>query len=405
MTQFFVRTRRCLAALATLSLTMVGSGAQAAPADAAAQEAAFQAMLATPGDIGAMLAYARASVKIRDYEAAVATLERLLDLRPEMQEARLELAVAYHALGAYAVARYHFDQLEQQGALGTNEARLAARYVDAGAARSTPDVVKGHVAAGLSYSDDREAFGGTVQFGFRWRHDMGDANTTVWQTDARAALFAFEGEGLDLSSLLLRSGPWLSLDGTAYGAKVRPYLELSATWDADDEDRGTAALGLQYSNTHNAFFSSFADVKLGRSFGFDGGANADFLAGALGVTYRPTRDTRLRFALRASDRVADVALDSRSSHGARLDLSHEVAVGFDASDRKWRLSAHGAWDRIDWRNAGRMDDVWSVGVGLRAYVKDDLFVQTGLRHIDRDSSDDALDSRANIVSLMIGMEF
>ena len=70
----------------------------------------FDALFQKPDARDLMLRYARRVASEGDFEAAVATLERLVDLEPANQEARLELARAYFALGQNAVAAQVLDR-------------------------------------------------------------------------------------------------------------------------------------------------------------------------------------------------------------------------------------------------------------------------------------------------------
>jgi hypothetical protein len=98
-------TARLAAALIAAALAAPALAQATAPE--ARRDAVFAQMLAAPADPVLMLEYARLSVRLRDFEAAASTLERLLDLQPDNAAARLELATAYFALGAYEVAEYH----------------------------------------------------------------------------------------------------------------------------------------------------------------------------------------------------------------------------------------------------------------------------------------------------------
>jgi Flp pilus assembly protein TadD len=84
----------------------------------AERAAVFARMLDAPADRSLMAAYAQLSIQLRDYEAAAATLERLIDLEPANATARLELATAYFAMGNYPLAEYHLNAAAASGALG-----------------------------------------------------------------------------------------------------------------------------------------------------------------------------------------------------------------------------------------------------------------------------------------------
>lgn len=71
----------------------------------------FQKILDDPSDLEAGFAYAVLSTRVGDYEAAIATYERMLILRPGTPRLQLELAALYFRLGAYPRARQLFDRV------------------------------------------------------------------------------------------------------------------------------------------------------------------------------------------------------------------------------------------------------------------------------------------------------
>lgn len=71
----------------------------------------FQKILEQPADLDAGFAYAVLSTRVGDYEAAIATYERMLILRPGTPRLQLELAALYFRLGAYPRARQLFERV------------------------------------------------------------------------------------------------------------------------------------------------------------------------------------------------------------------------------------------------------------------------------------------------------
>lgn len=92
--------------------------ADAAVADPGALEAQrqtlFERILAAPGDTEAGFRYALLSTQLGDYEAAIATYERLLIQHPGTARIQLELAALYFRLGAHAQARALFSAVSQR---------------------------------------------------------------------------------------------------------------------------------------------------------------------------------------------------------------------------------------------------------------------------------------------------
>ncbi|MGN0861770.1 MAG: tetratricopeptide repeat protein [Stenotrophomonas koreensis] len=74
----------------------------------------FERLLTEPGDTDASFAYAVLSTQLGDYEAAIATYERLLIQHPNTARIQLELAAVYFRLGALVQARQLFEQVLQR---------------------------------------------------------------------------------------------------------------------------------------------------------------------------------------------------------------------------------------------------------------------------------------------------
>ena len=71
----------------------------------------FQKIIEDPADLDAGFSYAVLSTRVGDYEAAIATYERMLIVRPGTPRLQLELAALYFRLGAYPRARQLFERV------------------------------------------------------------------------------------------------------------------------------------------------------------------------------------------------------------------------------------------------------------------------------------------------------
>jgi DNA-binding SARP family transcriptional activator len=126
-----------------------------------------------------MAQYARLSIQLRDFEAAAATLERLIDLEPANATARLELATAYFAMGNYPLAEYHLNAAAASGALSPEQLASVEAYRGAAAERDAPSRFSGSVAAGIVSADGRDRRSGHRRAdmvagpGRRERHPVG----------------------------------------------------------------------------------------------------------------------------------------------------------------------------------------------------------------------------------------
>ncbi len=363
---------------------------------------AFEAVLANPGDPNAMLAYARAAVAERDYEAAVSTLERLLDFEPNHSAARYELAVAYFALGSYDLARFHFSLLQQTSSLSEARTAQVADYLQRIEQAGADQSVGGVVTAGTAIADGDATLALGLSLG--WSVDMGGPNDNSWETDFLGRLF--EGEdAISTGRFLLRTGPRFAVDGFAYGVRLRPYLGLEAVQDDDGDDYVSTLLGVQYLNAHSAEWSSFADLSFGQLDGGSGLSDADTWSAVLGASYTPSRTSRIRFSLRASERDADDPADSRDRLGARIDYTRAGTGLFGDADRRWQVGGYAQFDQLDFDATAREDELSAVGVSMRTFVTDNSFVELAASTTRRDSSDDTRDSTTPVFSVQFGMEF
>ena len=389
--------------LAFLAAATFGTVELSHAQSATAQDAAFEAVLANPGDPDALLNYARAAVAARDYEAAISTLERLLDFEPNQSSARYELAVAYFALGSYDLARFHFLLLQQNPG-GLDGARLAQipdyleRIDEAGAGQS----LRGTASLGAAVTDGETAL--SLGVNLDWSIDLGGANDHSWDTDLLVR--RFEGQdAISTGRALIRTGPQFSVDGLAFGLRLRPYVGIEAVQDDDGDDYVTTQLGLQYLNAHNANWSSFADLSFGQLDGSGSLSDADIWSATVGLSYTPSRVNRVRLSLRASERDADVAIDSRERFGARIDYARAGTGILGDPDRRWQAGAYLQYDQLDFDAAAREDDLTAIGLSLRTFVTETAFVDLSASSTRRASSDPANDSTTPVFSVQFGMEF
>ncbi len=253
----------CLSVAAATALVLAVLPNAAAAASEAERDAVFARLLRTPDDRALMLDYARLSVALRDYEAAVSTLERMLAQTPDDAETRYELAIAYYALGATELASYHFGLLRGTGTLAPMRAAELEAYAAQADAAERASRITGRVSAGLT--SEQGTRGTTASFALTWRIDLGAAAPAVWQTDLLGSALRYSASSSgNAIGLVLRSGPMFSLDGTAYGPHLRPYAEIRRERDPLGEDRRGLAAGLQLRNTHSVQWSSFGDLRYGR---------------------------------------------------------------------------------------------------------------------------------------------
>lgn len=403
-----------LASVAALILISAPLAAQTAAADTQRQ-AVFQQMLADPANRQLMRDYARLSVQARDFEAAAATLERLVDLEPNNTAARVELAVAYFALGSYAVAEYHLTAAQNSGTLSPAQSAQVARYRDEAQARNDGSEFSGRLQLGYAYADTTGEDGVFVNGSVDWRIDLGNADVTQWVTELAFSTYQPGDTSLnERTSARLRSGPEWRLTGDAYGPRLQAYGELG--WFQNDSllpgDYQSWGAGLSYANPINERFTVYADLTAGREVAIDDAdADFDFHEFDLGVTYRPSRDTRFRLSGTVSQRTeVDASNPTEFSEASvRLAAQHAFDVGWEYLPNRWIAGAFAEAGQTEQSVGGVTTDFeeQSYGVWLRAFVFEDIYIETAAAQVHEDTISGGVTTTREemIYTVQVGWEF
>ena len=398
------RVRRMRAFGAVLLVLVMGWSP--AFAQSSAKDVAFAALLEDPSNPDLMLQYAQLAIEDGDYEAALATLERLIDLDPTSQQARFELAVAYFALGVDDVAQYHLDVYSQRSDLTSAEETRAARYEDALVDRFASTSVSGAFEAGLVYRSETDDVGVTGTLALNLRQDLGGARSATWQTNARLIGLNFaEQPDDDLVRLLVRTGPVFAIDGTAVGTRVQPFLTFDLVEDGGGADSGLSyGAGVAFSKPVNEEWSIFFDAEGGAIDRSDGGIDSLYLVLDAGATWQATQSTALRFTIGLEREDADTGgIDNTRIEGG-LSLFHETTVPLFGATYAATLSGFAQFAR-DSASDGIDDDVASFGANIRTYFSDTIYLDVGLQTFTRSSSDPVFDDEDTIVAISAGWEF
>ncbi|WP_224814396.1 tetratricopeptide repeat protein [Hasllibacter sp. MH4015] len=403
-----------LAGIAALSF--LGAPALAQDAALAAQRAAvFQQMLSDPANRTLMRDYARLSVQMRDFEAAAATLERLVDLEPTNSAARVELAIAYFALGSYEVAEYHLAAAQAAGALTPEQTAQVARYREETQDRADGSEFSGRVEAGYAWTDTASDAGAFLNATLDWRIDLGDANATQWVTEFGYSSFQPGDSSInDRQNLRLRTGPEFRIAADAYGPRVQPYVELA--WFRDDEtlngDFRSWSVGANYINPINERVTIYADFDIGRIYALDtSGDEFDFHEFDLGVTYRPSRDLRFRLSTTLFERTQadDPTPDTFEGASVRLSGQYAFDPSFQLLPNRWVAGGFieaGQVDQVVAGTATRLEQQ-RYAAFLRAFVYEDIYVESTVAQVMEDSISGGVTtpSEEMIFTLQIGWEF
>lgn len=371
------------------------------------RQSVFDAMYQSPGNKELMLRYARLSAGEGDYEAAVATLERLLDLAPDNQEARLNLAQAYFALGQNAVAAYHLGIYKQRADLTPDGAAAVDALAREAASRDSGFHIGGSLALGPVRSSGNGNTGLSYSAQLRLNKDLGGPRPNSWDT-----LFRVDGRHYggattpNISRIFMRTGPSLALSDRAFGPRLRPYLELGSVNDPDVVEDGTRALlGVSYTQPVNGTLAVFGDLAYGRNNRSAAAGNADVTRVLLGADVQATPNLTFRLSLRHQKKSAvSVAGTDTRNNTARLDASYEFSPGFNRSGRDWLAQAYVQSDKQTSTGAVK-DDFLTYGAAVKAFLNKEMFVRGAVRRVERDSTTFGQSRNSNLVVLALGWEF
>lgn len=402
---------RFVGAIALAACLWLPQGAAAQGGPEAERQAVFAELLAAPADRELMLEYARLSVQVRDYEAAAATLERFVDLEPGNVGARVELAVAYFALGAFEIAEFHLTAVADTAQLTQEQVDRIARYQDEAQSRSRPNQISGFIAIGEAQAQETGGSGPFITGGLEWRLDIGDANSTQWVTELGFSSFQPGSQTfVDREILRVRSGPEFRATALPFEPRIQPYIELMTFRDdtVGFGDFNAVALGLAVQNTHSAAWSSFADVQIGEATSQEPlSDDFSFRELTLGATYRPFRTTRLRAS--GEWREEEDTFNIVTTRRARIEALQRFSVGLFATPRRWEARGFYEYSETEEDFSGffsveTTDRIF--GGGLRAFVTEELFLEARGTRFERDIAGFFPQAQEETVySLQVGWEF
>ena len=337
------------------------------------QRALFEAMRENPADLDLMFRYALVSIRLEDYEQAIAVLERMLIFEPDLPRVKLELAVAYFRLGAYEVARFYLNDALTADPPDAVRARID-QFLAAIDDRTRVSRFDGFVSLGLLYNtnatlgpDDIQIVnpftgdplddvrqpnenepagdaGARIALGFTHSYDLGLPTRDVWLTRAGYIGQRYRTEHVGEFDIVEAStGPLLSLDDDQFGLKGRPFVRGGFVRSGDAPLYWNGGGGAELSRSFGEVWAGSARISgdwrdyVREDDGFDG----FYGFASASATYSGVPDTRLvATALFGTDRTDNDAF-SNNEIGLRLAALRDVAVP-DALEAAgpWTLSAY-----------------------------------------------------------------
>ncbi|MEM0944203.1 MAG: hypothetical protein AAGI70_09675, partial [Pseudomonadota bacterium] len=367
------------------------------------QAALFERLRADPANLDLMAEYARVSILLEDYEAAISTLERMLIYNQDLPTVRRELGVAYFNIGSYQAAELYLRQVLTEDDLPPEvrqnvEAYLAEIDRRADVSRITSFVAGGGVIystnatfgpEGLldspigaiaidSTNGAKEADVGLRAFASVVHdYDLQGPNSDFWRTQGsfQATRYFEENEG-SLEFFNVRTGPFLSLDDNEFGPKLRPYIAASHLSFGDESLYLQAGFGLEVLNTLSSTWTAFADVGVNHRNLTDGtldGLDTFRITSLSGLAYIPSRNLTVRGAFVFEQEFAGDDENTNTEVGIRISGNYQYESGFQFVDAPWSASAS-----LDLR--GRFFPEEQISLGLTEKRRD-FDVVAGFAHV------------------------
>lgn len=247
-----VRTLRVDACVVALVVASAFAQALLAPESnpRAELDAAFEEILDDLANPAKSFRYADLAIRTGEVRGAVAALERLLLLNPNLDNIRLELGVLYYELGPYDLARAYLEQALQAEDIPPTIAERAQTYIAAAERAASPHAFSGSLyAAGRYDTNVNLAPGSTVvvAFGFpaelrpndkedddfsavvagslRYVYDLQRQNTNRIEANAVAYLQDyFDRDDFDTALLEADVGLWIEIGRPRGGRATKVHV-------------------------------------------------------------------------------------------------------------------------------------------------------------------------------------
>jgi Tetratricopeptide repeat len=210
------------------------------------QQVTLDRMRASPTDHENTYAYVRASITARDYEAAIAALERILQYNPGLSRAKYELGVLYFRLGSFAKAVLHFEDAATDASLDPNIRRRLDGFLPDARKELQASRFYGVLQTGLRYSSNKNGSltpagpvqanlfplrngGGTSAFilgDVSHIYDFQNQRGDRWETGLSGfASHQFSNRDMNVAFFDISTGPRLALvPDWLPGVTIRPYV-------------------------------------------------------------------------------------------------------------------------------------------------------------------------------------
>jgi len=409
-----------------------------APAAQAQDARGEQARLAAhiqrdPTDYESTYRYVTISTELRDYEAAVGALERMLMFNPNLSRAEKELGFLYARLGAYGLSAQHLRaalaahdldpvqaaQIEAQLPdieKRTNPSRLNVRMHFGLRAQSNANYFPANnlfQVGGIGLASNGARKGDLNAFQLvQAAHDYDFGNQRGDRLETRVTGYATEQFRLPQYSVAMFGGSigprFFIPQDFIHGFSVRPYLTGAVSMLGSNNYLNTGGAGVSF----RAEFNPDASIDPGfewRSLWVDPGrgifgpppnstlstlASGDVVTGYLGGTYRLLDDVRLDGRVAYSRANAGFAAQSSDQVDVQAMLRLEVDPPHPMIARRWTIAPYARFTHLAFDRANplvnpfvaRRDAAWIYGMMLDAPVTNTFGFAGNLEFARNDSN-------------------
>jgi hypothetical protein len=386
-----------------------------------------------PEDYEATYRFVRVTTELRDYEAGVGALERLLMFNPNLSRAEKELGFLYARLGAYEAAARHLRAARAAGDLDpvqtaqidaqlpdiekrTQTSRLSVRIHTGLRAQSNANYFPANNlfqvgGAGLASTGARKGDLNSFQL-VQAAHEYEFGNQRGDRLETRVTGYATQQFNLPQYSVALFSGaigPRFFVPQEMFGGlSVRPYLTGAVSLLGSNSYLNTGGAGASV----RAEFSPDIWLEPGaewRGLWVDQGrgifgispyatlstlATGDVVTGYLSGSYRILDGVRLDGRVAYSRANAGFAAQSSDQVDVQAMLRLEVDPPLPMIARRWTIAPYARFTNIAFDKANllvnpfvaRHDAAWTYGIMLDAPVTDAIGFAGNLEFARNDSN-------------------
>lgn len=407
----------------------------------AAYDRAFQGMLRDPGDLDKTFTYAQAAVGVADYEGAIAALERMLMINPDLPRVRLELGALYFRIQSYEIARtYLATALQAPNVPGEVRERVQALLAEIDK-RVSPHRFSGSVMAGARYETNANAgpdnaavrvagLPATLNNQFTSKEDwsafaaanlahvydpQAPSGITIESTVTAYGNRHRDQKQVDLVVLEATSGPRLNLHPDTIGdLSFRPYVIANYVTLGDNPYYWAGGLGLNFGKVFTPRTAGDLTIE-SRQRQFHDDASRPFnsdqdgleLTARAQIQHALTGDLGALFGLSVTDQNADAGSEANTEVAATVGLSKRYEVPLSPNGLPWTTTGtmtfarteYGAPDPTVDPNTTRTDKDWRLNLATTIPLDRDWAMIANVGHSKRTSSIPNFENSNTIVSV------